>query len=99
MLVLISCVASCVAAVAAVIGIIYAVYESKNNKQVKKIQLDAQNYNIRLVYEMLKELKKTPSEKKAEEFARKGGFSSYAKYLSKQDIGEMREFKLEDESK
>lgn len=71
MLILISCVASCVAAVAVVIGIIYAVYESKNNKQVNKIQLDAQNYNNRLLYEMLHELQEISYERKRKNLPKK----------------------------
>ena len=57
-------------------GVIVSIYVYIKNKRYSDEQIKAQNYSNRLAHEALRESKKTPTEKKAEELARRGGFAS-----------------------
>lgn len=75
-------IASCIAATTGIAGVIISIYGIRNMKK----QYEAQNYNNQLAYDMLRETKKTPSEKKADNLVRRGGFSSHATYLAERDV-------------
>ena len=77
-------ISSCVAAVTGIVGVFISIFGILYMKK----QHEAQNYNNQLAYETLRETKKTPSEKKADNLARRGGFSSHAAYLAERDFGD-----------
>ena len=77
------------------ISIIVAILESKKSRKYVDAQLAAQNFNNRIAYESWRESVKTPSAKKADDLARRGGFSTHASYLARHDIGECKDFKVD----
>ena len=81
-------IAASTAVIAALTGII-GIYMSHRQRREAKLyaekQLKAQNIAIALAETALNEARKTPGQRRADDLARRGGFSSHAAHLARED--------------